>query len=93
MKFLFSWVAARKSPAQRALYFFLIAARCPRRVNMIVAVEIGHGITAFTGFFGRISANCRLAVAAGYVENIGRLAETGEISPQGGNDSLTLFDR
>ena len=60
---------------------------------MIVSVEIGYGITALAGFFGRISANCRLAVAAGYVENIGRLAETGEISPQSGNDSLALFDR
>lgn len=93
MKFLFSLVADCKSPAQRAFYFILIAAGCLRRVNMIVAVEIGYGITALTGFFGRISANCRLAVATGYVENIGRLAETGEIPPQGGNDSLAFFDR
>lgn len=47
---------------------------------MIVSVEIGNGITAIAGLFGRISADSSLAVTAGNVENIGRLAKTGDIS-------------
>jgi len=60
---------------------------------MIVSVEVGDGVTAIAGFFGRISADHGLAVTAGDVENIGRLAKTGDMPAQGGNDSLPLFDR
>lgn len=47
---------------------------------MIVSVEIGNGVTAIAGLFGRISADSGLAVTAGNVENIGRLAEPGDVS-------------
>ena len=60
---------------------------------MIVPVEVRYRKTAVPGLFGRISANGRLAVAAGYVENIGRLAETGDASAQGRHDSLPFFYR
>lgn len=40
---------------------------------MIVSVEIRDRIIAIAGFFGRISADRGLAMAAWDVENIGRL--------------------
>ena len=60
---------------------------------MIVSVEVRDGVAAIAGFFGRIRADRGLAVTARNVENVGRLAKTGDMPAQGGNDSLTFFYR
>lgn len=58
---------------------------------MNVAVEIGNGVATLGLFRRRILTYDGFSMAAGNIQHIGWLTQTGDMSAHGGNDSLPFL--